>query len=332
MYRKLVSTLDIESDLLKKLCNPSGINLLKYAEKANLEYATVKAIIRAIETRGIPIFREQSTHRIYLPKAKYLHRIQSELEAKVFTAKFGAISDLHLSSNYSQTPINDDLKRLFIRNEIKYLFIVGDNDEGSINMHRGQVYRQKKHGLTEKTDFLISVIPRIPGVTIYWIYGNHDLSHDNESGYKIMDHVSRERPDIITLGENEGRVNIGTKHAPFYIELSHPSIKPKSIKSTNIDKELEELDDEHRSHMYFRGHDHDEYTTQVKGTYGAKLPCLKGTDPYIRSMRMRSSIGGKIYTVSWTKQGTQDITDHTFLYHEISENNIRKWEIYNDLM
>ena len=199
-------------------------------------------------------------------------------------------------------------------------------------MHRGQVYRQKKHGLTAKTDFLINVIPKIPGVTIYWIYGNHDLSHDNETGYKILNHVSRERPDIITIGENEGRVNLGTKHAPFYVELSHPSIKPKSTKSSNIDKELSEIDAHDAPHMYFRGHDHDEYTTMVNSIYGSKLPCLKGTDPYIRSMRLHSSVGGKIFDVSWTKHGTQSITDHSFLYREISENNIRKWEIYNDFM
>lgn len=332
MHKKVVSSTERTSDIIKKLSNPNGLNIQKYAEKNKLDINELRLIISALKEQGLPIFRTEKVHKLLLPKGKYLSKIESVLSAKTYTRTIASISDLHLNAHTSQTPIMHDLARIFKEHGVTELFIVGDQDEGSLHMHFDAVFNQKNFGLTEKTDYIIKMIPRIPGVKIYWIYGNHDLSIDRDSGYKILDHVSRERPDITTLGANEGRVNLGNTTAPFWVSLSHPSIKPKKAKSANLDEEMMLLPSSEPVHLYLRGHDHEEYMSMVNNTLGKKMPCLKGQDPYTRSLRLRATIGGTIFQISWNRHGWTAIKDTTLIYKEINEQNIAKWEMLHGFM
>ena len=132
--------------------------------------------------------------------------------------KFGVCGDTHLCSKYQQLSYLNQFYERCKRDQISVIYHTGDILDGE-GLYRGHRYELHTLGVDSQVSYTVQNYPREEGIETKFITGNHDLCYYKSMGLDVGRLISREREDLIYLGQLAAWVEI----APgIQLYLLHP--------------------------------------------------------------------------------------------------------------
>lgn len=211
--------------------------------------------------------------------------------------QFAVVSDTHFGNIHAK---KEELHKFY--KEIKSRGITtvlhaGDLVDGYYPNRPTSMLEQYAHGFTEQLNDFIKDYPKIPGITTYFITGNHDHTFMRQGLANIGEVVDSIRDDMIYLGHNFGRVYVAPKVS---VSLIHPT---DGI-SQNFNKKIRDIIErspERRSDIMCIGHYHKVAMVEHRGVSGYVVPSFEGKTSFMQDMGLESVVGGMIFTVNTDK-------------------------------
>ena len=204
--------------------------------------------------------------------------------------KFGVVSDSHLGSKYEAL---DELHTFYERcknEDVSFMVHGGDMVDGSAAMHKGFLYELHKLGADEQIDWVVSNYPS--GLETYYILGNHCESHFKQNGTSIDKSISKQREDLICVGNTEADVDInGLKLRLFHggstaYALSYPA-----------QKYINNIQGGNKPNIIIFGHLHTAYYLPYRNIHSLGAGCFQYQSSWMRSKGINPVVGGWIVEV-----------------------------------
>lgn len=288
-----------------RLLKTEARELKKQIQKPNLQKIQEKHLLKEINKRGFMTIKKEISQDV-----------EYDFPEETGSFQIGVVSDTHLGSCYQQLTFLKHFYKECQKLGITKILHAGDMIEGNGKLYRGQMYEMFLHGASNQLRYIIKNYPKYEGVETYVIGGSHDYSFYKESGYDILEEISKKRKDIKYLGMFGAYLNIG--QLKFY--LMHGSGGVAYARSYKLQKIIEQLAPEAKPHILLLGHYHTPcHLPMYRNVEGFQLGCFQSQTPYLRSKAQYPAIGGIILTVHQDEKGLQKIDICWKYYYEVIE-------------
>ena len=219
------------------------------------------------------------------------------------TMRIGVCSDTHFGSKYQQLTHLHTFYNFCKQKGVEIILNCGDVCEGNGKLYRGQIYEMFLTGADDQIAYAVENYPKIEGITTYCIAGSHDTSYLKTDGLDILKAISKERKDIIYLGQHGAYVTInGIK---FY--LIHPDGGVPYARSYRMQKIIEGFSPGEKPQVLLLGHLHitcilDNYRSIV----GIHAGCFQAQTTYLKAKGLQPEIGGYILEINTSNADIED--------------------------
>ena len=222
--------------------------------------------------------------------------------------RIGLVSDTHLCSHKQQLTHLKDFYRRCADAGVKRIYHSGDVFAGDGKVYRGQEFEIFIAGFDSALEYGAEHYPSEPGVTTYFITGNHDLSWYQRGGADIGHALEDARKDLVYLGQAGAYVNL-TDEVRLY--LHHPKGGKAYALSYKVQKFIENLTPEERPRILASGHLHSKLYVDYLDVKAFMVPCFEAQTTYLKALGLHPAIGGWILEleVSGPLVPTMKLTD-----------------------
>lgn len=214
--------------------------------------------------------------------------------------KFAVMGDTQLGSKYAQLTHLHDFYDLCEREGITSVYHTGDITDG-LKMRPGHEYELYDMSADGQREDVVKNYPRRPGITTYFITGNHDASLYKHVGYDIGAAIAKDRADMIYLGRDCAVVNITPNCT---MELRHPWDGTAYALSYKIQKMIESMESDSKPNILVVGHYHKAEYLFYRNVHALQTGCFQGQTPFTRGKGISVHLGGWIVTVHVDEEGT----------------------------
>jgi UDP-2,3-diacylglucosamine pyrophosphatase LpxH len=205
--------------------------------------------------------------------------------------RIGLVSDTHLCSHKQQLTHLKDFYKKCADNGVKKIYHSGDVFAGDGKVYRGQEFEIFIAGFDSAIEYGAEHYPSEPGITTYFITGNHDLSWYQRGGADIGHALADMRKDMVYLGQAGAYINL-TDDVKLY--LHHPMGGKNYALSYKIQKFIENLTPEERPRILASGHLHSKLYIDYLDVKCFMVPCFEAQNTFLKRLGLHPAIGGWI--------------------------------------
>ena len=220
----------------------------------------------------------------------------TQIKFKGTFVKFGVISDTHLGSKYQNLTYLKEYYKFVKDNGGQFVLHAGDLVDGE-GVFRGQEYETFLHGFDENVSYVVENYPN--GLPTYFISGNHDVSWFVKGGADIGESVSKQRGDLIYLGQLGAYIYLNK----VKVYLVHAMGSPAYALSYKVQKLVEGFSSENKPNILIVGHFHSSFQALVRNVYCMHPSSFQGQSPFLRRMAIFPVIGGYLIEMHADKHG-----------------------------
>lgn len=271
-------------EFMKKSVGKKGVSIDNLCEQFELKDYEALGLIELLKRDGLMVYVDGD--RIYKMPSPVKTNDVYEIKQQLNHLKLLLTSDLHLGSKYDRLDI---LKYVYKKADdlgVEIVLNAGDLTDGYYPNRSNQIFELKAHGADEQTDYVVNNFPEFGGTT-YFITGNHDYTHIRNDGYDIGKAVSKQREDMIYLGQDVADLKIGK----LKTRLFHGAGGKPYSKSYKLQRYVETIPMEERPHIQLMGHYHDAFYMPYQGVHCFQVPALLDQTPFARQMGMSNLKG-----------------------------------------
>lgn len=240
----------------------------------------------------------EESKRVIVQNQEPSHHILNWDGARVI--KFAIMGDTQFGSKYTQISHLHNFYDICEREGIHEVYHTGDITDG-MKMRPGHEYELYTITADEMCDDVVMNYPQRPGITTFFITGNHDASLYKHVGYDIGRAISRARPDMKYLGRDCAVVNITPNCT---LELRHPWDGTAYAISYKIQKMIEAMESDSKPNILAVGHYHKAEYLFYRNIHTLQTGCFQGQTPFTRGKGISVYLGGWIVTVRVDQDGT----------------------------
>jgi len=220
-------------------------------------------------------------------------------------ARFGLVSDTHLSSKYCRLDFLHRFYSILEQEEIDTVYHAGDILDGE-GIYPGHAYELKVIGSDSQVEEVCENYPYRSGIKTRFIAGNHDLSYYKQQGRDVGKAISAEREDLEYLGQWGAYVTFSEKEfktSPDGINgvpsmyLLHPDSGPAYAISYKPQKLAIGFPDHQKPDIMVIGHYHQAEYVFYSGIHIVQASSFQDMTPYIRRKGVHPILGGWIVEV-----------------------------------
>lgn len=153
----------------------------------------------------------------------------------------------------------------------------------------------------EMRDDVVKNYPSRPGITTYFITGNHDASIYKQVGYDIGAAIADKRPDMKYLGRDCAIVQLTPN---CKLELRHPWDGCAYALSYKLQKMIEAMESDSKPNILAVGHYHKAEYIFYRNVHALQTGCFQGQTPFMRGKGISAHPGGWIVTIRVKEDGT----------------------------
>lgn len=196
------------------------------SSEMNLSYKQLYHRLTLLSNKGFKLVRKY----YYSGDTRYAfsHNIKINNTVNLITSpndqiiKLLAISDPHIGSIHERLDLLDKVYDFCSGQGIHIILISGGFIEGICDKNRN-----KHKNIYDQLDYAIKNYPHDPSILNFCVFGNHDFSVLKECGLDFSVMLSNMRQDIVSLGYNQGTINIKDD----FLILEHPLTTEKIPKN-----------------------------------------------------------------------------------------------------
>lgn len=205
--------------------------------------------------------------------------------------RIALVSDTHLCSHHQQLTHLKDFYKRCVDMGVRKVYHSGDVFAGDGKVYRGQEFEVFICGFDSALEYGAEHYPSEPGITTYFITGNHDLSWYQRGGADIGHALADARKDLVYLGQVGAYINL-TDDVRLY--LHHPAGGKSYALSYKIQKFIENLVPENRPEILASGHLHTQLYINYLGVKAFMVPCFESQSTYLKRLGLHPDIGAWI--------------------------------------
>jgi predicted phosphodiesterase len=218
------------------------------------------------------------------------------------TVKFGALSDTHLGSIYTDPAYVKAAFKEFEKEKVDFVTHSGDVTEG-MSHRAGHIYELTHLGYTEQKRHAIDVLRECPA-PLYMIDGNHDRWYIKSNGALIVEDICEAIPHTHYLGHDEGDIAIGNTT----IKLWHGEDGNSYATSYRIQKVIESLTGGEKPGIMICGHTHKQLYMFERHIHAFSCGSIQKQSKWMRGKRIPAHTGFWIIEATLNNEGIAKIT------------------------
>lgn len=210
--------------------------------------------------------------------------IQHDFEGDTVT--FGAITDTHLGSVYTDPDMLYQAFDVFANADVDFIAHAGDVHEG-LSHRPGHMYECSHLGYSAQLDHSREVFAEWDHTPIYMIDGNHDRWYIKSNGALIVDELCRGQDNLHFLGHDEGDIDING----IIIKLWHGEDGSSYAFSYRIQKIVESFSGGQKPNVFLCGHTHKALSVFDRNIHCVSIGAIQKQSKWMRSKRAASHTG-----------------------------------------
>lgn len=225
--------------------------------------------------------------------------------------KIGLVSDLHIGSKYVDYSALEDIYKRFKAEGVDAVYIAGDLTEG-YERRKGHSYEVDLHGVDEQAK---GVVERVPFINKpqYFILGDHDHWHFQNSGTDIGKQIESGRDDMHNLGFFQASIDL-FKNTD--IMLMHPAKGTAYAISYVPQKIIESLSGGEKPSIMAVGHFHKVEHLFYRNIELFQTGCVQGQTPWMKRMNISAHKAGWLLDIYAKDNGWIDrLKSELFAYY-----------------
>lgn len=216
------------------------------------------------------------------------------------TIRFALMGDTQFGSKYAQLTHLHKFYDICQSEGITAVYHTGDITDG-LKMRPGHEYELYDSSADGQREDVVKNYPKRPGITTYFITGNHDASLYKHVGYDIGAAIAKDRPDMVYLGRDCAVVNLTPNCT---LELRHPWDGTAYALSYKIQKMIEAMESDSKPNILAVGHYHKQGHFMYRNVHAIMTGCFQGQTPFTRGKGISVTLGGYIVTIKVDENGT----------------------------
>jgi predicted phosphodiesterase len=216
------------------------------------------------------------------------------------------ITDTHIGSKYTIPDYITDALEKGDKENIDYIFHVGDVVEGMSN-RPGHIYELTEIGYDAQKNKAIEIFKNI-NKPMYVIDGNHDRWYIKGSGALIVKDIANEIPNMTFIGHDEGSIYIDD----IEVMLWHGEDGSSYAHSYRIQKLVESLQGGEKPNVLLTGHVHKSIYVYERNIQTLACGALQFQSKWMRSKRLPSHTGFWIIEVGYDSDGVKEFIPRWF--------------------
>ena len=247
--------------------------------------------------------KEQNTNQAKEKRIVFQNQEPDVIESKWDggrVIRFGLMGDTQMGSKYTQLTYLHEFYDLCALKGINAVYHTGDICEG-LKMRVGHEYELYKVSADDMVDDVIDNYPQRPGITTYFITGNHDASIYKQVGYDIGLAISRRREDMKYLGRDCAVVNLTPNCT---LELRHPWDGTAYATSYKLQKMIEAMESDSKPNILAVGHYHKAEYLFYRNVHAFQTACFQAQTPFTRGKGISTQLGGWILEALVNEDGS----------------------------
>lgn len=297
-YREAPQELNIKDGILKAIQKECAISNLCIKFKASER--VVRATLEDLRDEGYQIAEVSNYVKIHKDIVPAENRITEHWTGDKII-RIGGIADCHMSSKYEQSTFLNHLYDIYEKECIQTVYNAGDLSEGFYKNRPGHIYEIHKMGHDAQADYIIENYPKRKGIVTKFITGNHDHTHILNGGVDIGRTITRERKDMIYLGQANAKVELTPN---CVLELNHPLDGSAYALSYSIQKYIESMTGGEKPNILLNGHHHKAMYMFYRNVHAVEGGTTQAQTPFMKGKKLAAHIGGWIFNIHVNEEGT----------------------------
>jgi len=243
--------------------------------------------------------RIAALERALKAQAEQRNRIGLELPVADNTLVFGCIGDTHYGSLYEAKDECTALYQLFKARGVTTVLHAGDVLEGH-RLYKGQEFEIHQHGWAAQRDWFVKTAPRVPGITTYFISGNHDASLKKAAGIDVGPELADRRPDWKFVGEDHCNIRFTTPNGrQVRVAMLHPAGGSSYALSYRPQKITEQIEGGQKPNLLLIGNYHKaEFMPSYRNVAVIQVGCFQFQTPFMMTKGLAAHVGGWIVSLT----------------------------------
>lgn len=212
---------------------------------------------------GIPQ-KVDATGESFVPRNFHISQVE----------KICLLADPHYGSIYDRPDIMDYIYGRCENEGITSIFCAGDFTDGYYPRRPQLTKEQKVHGTKAMVNYVAHTHPYSKYITFYTIGGNHDKSFTNYDGVSIIREISKVRPDIVYMGQDEANIILGNLSMQMFHGYG------SKVLDTRIKNYYYHQDYQNPPDIIQLGHIHRFAYRQIDATHFLQCGCIMDFRPF----------------------------------------------------
>ena len=202
------------------------------------------------------------------------------------TVTFGAITDTHLGSKYTDTRMLMEAFDVFAESDVDFITHCGDVHEG-LSHRAGHVYECTHVGYSAQLEHSRDIFSNWTDTPIYMIDGNHDQWAIKSAGAKMVPELCMGQENLHFLGHDEGDVDIDG----VTIKLWHGGDGSSYAFSYRVQKIVESFTGGEKPNVLLCGHTHKAFSIFDRNIHCVSCGSMQKQSKWMRGKRAASHTG-----------------------------------------
>lgn len=218
---------------------------------------------------------------------------------KLIHTEICVVSDTHFGNIHQQLHLLNKVYLEAYNRGIDTVLHCGDLVDGNYPNRPEQPRQQFLHGFDEQAGYVVDMYPKINGITTKYILGSHDETHYKNGQATVSQWVSRCRPDMEFLGQDNAELEInGVK-----IFMDHPGGGSAQSVSYKPQKRIEILESDYKPKIMLIGHYHKSYSFVYRNVRGILVPCFCDKTQFQQKQGLSNIIGAYFLNIYSDSKG-----------------------------
>ena len=280
----------------------NGMPIETFMDKFGYNQNEVMGIVELCNLYGKQISIEKENDILIFKKNKIKTPITSKLEMddqKLNHTELCVVSDTHFGNIHNQLHLLNDIYQEAYNRSINTVLHIGDVVDGTYPNRPEQPRQQFLHGYDEQTNYVVDMYPEIEGIKTYYILGSHDETHYKNGQATVNERLSRERKDMIYLGQDSGEITINN----VKIALNHPGGGSSQYVSYKPQKRIEIIESHTKPKILLIGHYHKSYAFNYRNIQCILVPSLCDTTQFQEKQGLSNALGAYFLDIYSDKNG-----------------------------
>lgn len=287
-----MENVELNLDFVNKIYRymKNGMSIETFMDKFGFNQNELMGIIELCNLYGKQITIEKENDTLVFKKNAHKRPVTSKLDIddqKLNHTEICVVSDTHFGNIHNQLHLLNEVYEEAYNRGIDTVLHVGDMVDGNYPNRPEQPRQQFLHGYDEQTNYVVDMYPEIDGLKTYYILGSHDETHYKNGQATVNERLSRERKDMIYLGQDNGEITINN----VKIALDHPGGGSSQYLSYKPQKRIEILEPHTKPKLLLIGHYHKSYAFSYRNVQCILVPCLCDATQFQQKQGLSNVLG-----------------------------------------